>query len=145
MEYLIHSRSKMIKRYLELITPKMLTDLGLDRSNKCVVITVEKDVDELGLTVNFDLINGYVIAIRSTQSAKEIGMTLAHELVHVRQMATGLLKSLPRGSRSWAGKKYTASTPYYSRPWEIDAFSRQELLFRRAVCDEKELKRTLKA
>jgi hypothetical protein len=141
MEFLVNSRSKVIKEYLELITPRMLKELGLVSSRKCVVITLEKDCPDLGLTVNFDTIDGYVIVIRSNQSVKDIGVTLAHELVHVKQMAKGILKAVGRGSHTWKGKKYRASTPYYSRPWELDAFAKQEIVFRRAVCDAAELKK----
>ncbi len=145
MEYLIHTRNKMFKQYLEIITPKMLADLGLTSSRKCVVITLEKDCPDLGLTVSFDAIDGYVVVIRSNQSVKEIGVTLAHELVHVKQMAKGLLKSVGRGSHTWKGKKYRKSTPYYARPWELDAFAKQEIVFRRAVCEPHELRKVKKA
>lgn len=141
MEYLIQARSKRMKKYIEIILPKMLKDLKLDKSRKCLVITLEPDCSDLGCTVNFDAIQGYIVVLRSTQHISQIGLTLAHELVHVKQMARGILKTAPQGTHFWAGKKYKKSTPYYSRPWEIDAFSRQELVYRRAVCDEKELKK----
>jgi hypothetical protein len=62
-------------------------------------------------------------------------MTLAHELVHVKQMAKGILKSTKNGSQIWAGKKYSKRTKYLDRPWEIEAFSKQELILRRAFED----------
>lgn len=141
MEFLVNCRSKVIKEYLELITPRMIKHLGLDSSRKCVVITTEKDCTDLGLTVNFDSIDGYVVVIRSNQSVKDLGVTLAHEMVHVKQMAKGILKPVGRGSHTWKGKKYVKSTPYYSRPWELDAFAKQEILFRRAVSDDKDFKK----
>jgi hypothetical protein len=144
MEFLVHSRSKMIKEYLEIITPKMLKELGLTSSRKCVVIALEKDCPDLGLTVDFSTIDGYVVVIRSNQSVKDIGVTLAHELVHVKQMAKGILKPAGRGSHTWKGKKYVKSTPYYSRPWELDAFAKQEIVFRKAVCEPHELKKAKK-
>jgi hypothetical protein len=33
----------------------------------------------------------------------------------------------------WKGKRYSKKTKYLDMPWEIDAFSKQELLLRRAL------------
>jgi hypothetical protein len=57
---------------------------------------------------------------------------LAHELVHVRQLAKGVLKITPRG-RTWQGRFYSKKTPYLQQPWEIQAFAQQEIVFRRAI------------
>jgi hypothetical protein len=48
-------------------------------------------------------------------------------------MAKGKLKSTKRGAHLWAGKVFSKSTKYLERPWEVEAFSRQELIFRRAL------------
>ena len=135
MEYIIQSKSRKMKKYLEIILPNMLAQLGLTNSRKALVVILESDCTELGLTFAMDALDAYVISIKATQSIKEIGLTLAHELVHVRQMAKGFLKSVGYGAHTWAGKRYSKSTPYLSRPWEVDAFSRQEIIFRRAVSE----------
>ena len=135
MEYIIQSKSPKMKKYLEIILPKMLEELHLTYARKALVVTLEPDCSELGLTFAMDSLDAYVISIKSTQSIKEIGLTLAHELVHVRQMAKGILKTGSYGARTWAGKRYPAKTPYLSRPWELDAFARQEIIFRRAVSE----------
>ena len=136
MEFLVNIKSPKLKKYFELILPRMITELGLDKSQKVVVVTVEGDCPDLGLTVAMPAVGGFVIIIKAGQSIVELGRSLAHELVHVRQMAKGTLKAASRGAHTWAGKRYPASTPYYSRPWEVDAFSRQEIIFRRAVCEQ---------
>jgi hypothetical protein len=64
---------------------------------------------------------------------KEIGLTLAHEMVHVAQMAKGKLKTAKNGSAVWCGKQYSKRTKYLNMPWEVDAFSKQEIIFRRAI------------
>lgn len=133
MEYIVQSRSKKMKQYLEIILPLMLAQLGLTNARKALVVTLESDCKDLGLTVAMDSLDSSVIVIRSTQSIKQIGLTLAHELVHVRQMSKGILKTIEYGVHVWAGKRYPKSTPYLSRPWELDAFARQEIIFRRAV------------
>ena len=65
-----------------------------------------------------------------------MGITLAHEMVHVRQMAKGTLKSVAKGYSTWNGKLYNSKkTKYLDQPWEQDAFAKQELIFRRAIND----------
>jgi hypothetical protein len=59
--------------------------------------------------------------------------TLAHEMVHVRQLAKGMLKYLPNESKIWMGKRYTKKTKYLDQPWELDAFARQEIILRKAI------------
>jgi len=59
--------------------------------------------------------------------------TLAHEMVHVRQLAKGQLKYLPREAKLWMGRRYTSKTRYLDQPWEQDAFARQEIIVRRAI------------
>ena len=58
---------------------------------------------------------------------------LAHEMVHVRQLAKGIMKFAPNEVRYWKGKRYTKKTKYLDMPWELDAFSKQEILLRRAI------------
>lgn len=133
MEYIVQTSNKASKKYIEMILPTMLRHMKLDKLDKCLVISEEKDCEDMGMTVNFDMIKGYIIVMQSNMSPRDIGTTLAHELVHVKQLASGLLKQIGRGSHTWIGKKYVASTPYYSRPWEIAAFSKQELIFRQVL------------
>jgi len=72
--------------------------------------------------------------------------TLAHELVHVKQFATGQMsryivtKKTSSGRRLtgtlWEGKVYTNSKyedtdeGYYNSPWEIEAYGREVGLYR---------------
>ena len=109
----------------------MIEQLNLARSRKSVLILIRQDFDDAGLTtrVTDDL---FIVAVNSRQNMKDLGLTLAHELVHVKQMAKGQLRTVG-GKTMWAGKPYKPSTEYLQRPWEIQAFSRQELILRRAL------------
>jgi hypothetical protein len=130
MEFVVQSRSKKTKKWIEALVPSMISQLGLSRSRKTLLITVEK-CDGMGATYPLDPINSYVVTINPGK-LKDVGLTLAHEMVHVRQMAKGILKS-DKGSHVWKGKKYNKRTKYLDQPWEIDAFSKQELIFRKAI------------
>ena len=63
----------------------------------------------------------------------DMATTLAHEMVHVRQLAKGMMKFLPNNARMWMGKRYNKRVTYLNQPWELDAFSKQEILVRRAI------------
>jgi hypothetical protein len=130
MEYIVRARSTKVKKFLEAIMPLMLRQLSLTNSRKSVLITVEKCEGE-GATYPLDLIDSYVVVINPGK-LKDIGLTLAHEMVHVRQMAKGILKVVD-GKNYWKGKRYTKRTKYLDMPWEQDAFAKQEIIFRRSI------------
>ncbi len=131
MEYLIKTRSKKTKVFIDSIMPALIKQLGLGSSRKFVLIEICKLDGDNGLTVPLPGLDSYVIALKPSKW-QELGITLAHEMVHVKQMAKGTLK-VEGGNTWWRGKKYSKRTKYLDMPWEIDAFARQELLFRRAL------------
>ena len=134
MEFKIEAASHLRRKFLGAIMPSMIEQLGLLNSKKAVLVIVEdnKTSPNMGCTVNIDELDSYVISIKPA-SLKSIGLTLAHEMVHVRQLAKGMLKPMGKGVNIWRGKKYTKKTKYLNMPWELDAFSRQEIVFRRAI------------
>ena len=133
MEYLIETKSKRTKALFEIIVPRMLKELKLTRSRKTLLIKVCRDgIDgHEGSTVALDPIDSYVVLIKP-KNLKEMGITLAHEMVHVKQLAKGTLKSI-NGVNYWNGKRYRKNHKYLNQPWEIEAFSKQELLFRKTL------------
>jgi hypothetical protein len=132
MEYLVKG-SKRNKKFVEAILPSMISQLKLDSSRKALVIQIEDDgTDNMGSTIPIDALDSYIVVVKPHRKLKDIGFTLAHEMVHVRQMAKGILKPAKNGT-IWAGKKYSKKTKYLDQPWEQDAFARQEIIFRRAI------------
>ena len=134
MDYLVESRSKQKKQFIEAILPSMVEQLGLTKTKKSLLIRLEQDCEGMGYTVPVDILDSYVVIIKPTMSIKSIGITLAHEMVHVRQMAKGILK-IKNGVNYWCGKRYTKRTKYLDQPWEQDAFARQEIVFRKAITE----------
>ena len=134
MEYKVEG-SRRNKKFVEAILPSMISQLKLENCTKAVVIRIADECeDNHGITVDLSQLTGcYMVVIKPTRKLKDIGLTLAHEMVHVKQMAKGILKSTKNGTHIWAGKKYSKNTAYLSMPWEIEAFSRQELILRRAI------------
>ncbi len=122
------------RKFFNAILPNMIRHLGLTNSRKTLVVKVEHDEHtHLGYTVPIDPLDAYIVVVKPIRKLKDMGLTLAHEMVHVRQMAKGILKPVGNGVNIWAGKKYGKRTKYLDMPWEQDAFARTELLFRRAI------------
>lgn len=133
MEYKVDG-SVRNRKFVEALMPSIIQQLGLANSRKAVYIRIADECEgNLGLTVDLTaMTGGYVVIIKPQRNLKEIGLTLAHEMVHVKQMAKGTLKPAKNGVNFWVGKKYGKKTPYLSRPWEVEAFMKQELILRRA-------------
>ncbi len=133
MEYDIETKSQRTRDFFEYIVPKMIDELKLNRSRKALLIKVtNQDLDaQEGATYPLDIIDSYVVLIKP-RSIKDMGVTLAHEMIHVKQLAKGTLKQV-NGVNFWKGKRYRKNHKYLNLPWEIEAFSKQELLFRRVI------------
>lgn len=133
MKYFIETRSKRTRAFFEHIVPKMIKELKLTRSRKTLMIKItNQDLETMdGATAPLDVIDSYVVLIKP-KNIKDMGITLAHEMVHVKQLAKGTLKQV-NGVSYWKGKRYRKNHRYLDLPWEIEAYSKQELLFRRVI------------
>jgi hypothetical protein len=140
MEYLVEATNPNISKFLNGLMPSMVEQLGLTRSRRAVLIKVTDEIEDgmQGATLNIEIADCYLVLIKQPKrvtkaSLLDMGTTLAHEMVHVRQLAKGFMKFLPNQARIWMGKRYSKKTHYLDQPWELDAFSRQEILFRKAI------------
>lgn len=135
MKYHIKTRSKKTRAFIDAVLPSMIDQLGLTNSRKELFINMTRmgalDGND-GMTSYLNRFDCIVILLKPNSSPEKLGITLAHEMVHVKQLAKGKLKNV-RGFSYWNGKKYSNRTKYLDQPWEIEAFSKQELLFRRAI------------
>ena len=140
MEYLVEATNPNVSKFLYSLMPSMIEQLGLTRSRRAVLIKVTDEIEEgmQGATLNIEIADCYLVLIKQPKrvtkaSLLEMGTTLAHEMVHVRQLAKGQMKFLPNQARIWMGKRYNKRTHYLDQPWELDAFARQEIVFRKAI------------
>lgn len=131
MEYLVRTRSKRTKAFIESLMPSMIHQLGLENSRKFLLIDVCKLNGDNGITTPMPGLDSYVVALNPAKW-QSLGVTLAHEMVHVKQLAKGTLRA-EGGNKWWRGKKYSKRTKYLDMPWELDAFAQQEIIFRRAL------------
>lgn len=131
MEFYVEGTPKN-KAFVESLLPSMLAQLKLTKSKKFLHIILDPTIEELGSTVPLKGLDTYLVVLKPTRDLLALGATLAHELTHVSQFAKGTLQLTPKGKR-WKGKFYGRKTPYLDQPWEIQAFSKQEIVMRRAI------------
>lgn len=70
-----------------------------------------------------------VLVVDSRLSVDNLIESLAHEMVHVKQIVRGHLKQVTKRGRShflWLGKRYNVD--YFDTPWELEAYGRQAIL-----------------
>jgi hypothetical protein len=69
-----------------------------------------------------------IMFVDSKLDFERLILTLAHEMVHVKQYAKGQVKNITgrTQTRYWMGKKVRKS--YYDQPWELEAFSKERIL-----------------
>lgn len=72
----------------------------------------------------------FVIRLDSRVSRRRMLITLAHEMVHVKQYARA---ELYHGTRKpqfrWQGQWFKESTDYWDSPWEVEAYGKELGLF----------------
>ena len=133
MRFEVQASNEKTEKFLTAIMPSIIKQLKLEQSKKCVLISVSKECDESGVTVPLPGINGFMIGIKpNIRRPGEMARTLCHEMVHVAQLAKGILKPA-KGGEWWANKFYPKHTAYLDRPWERQAFAMQEMIMRRAI------------
>ena len=130
MEYLVEGSPKKAE-FVRAILPSMIQQLSLQNSRKSLLVRIANECEGMGMTVPLNGLDSYVVVVKPMK-LKDLGLTLAHEMVHVRQMSKGILQ-IVNGINYWRGKRYTKKTKYLEQPWELDAFARQEIIFRKAI------------
>jgi hypothetical protein len=130
MEYLVEGSPKKAE-FVRAILPSMIKQLGLRNSRKSLLVRIANECEGMGMTVPLNGLDSYVVVVKPMK-LKDLGLTLAHEMVHVRQMSKGILQ-IVNGINYWCSKRYTKKTKYLEQPWELDAFARQEIIFRKAI------------
>lgn len=67
----------------------------------------------------------FLIQIARNKSKRYMMMTLAHEIVHLKQYALG---ELDEDTNTWKGKRYNSKS-YWNTPWEIEAYGRERGMY----------------
>lgn len=118
-----------------------------------IELHLSKRFKEFGQVLNDDFITNrpqfFTIELKTGDVRDDPFMTLAHEMVHIKQFATGELtldfitENIQRLNLNklkvkpmWMGKYVTfrdCESDYWDSPWEIEAYGRQESLYSRFI------------
>lgn len=73
----------------------------------------------------------FIILVNKTLNKKTMLITLAHEMVHVKQYAKGELKDYLRNDTvRWKKKLFSLDeVDYWSSPWEVEAYTEDKILY----------------
>ena len=70
-------------------------------------------------------------------------IALAHEMVHLKQLATGELKDKKLKAkyiRVWRGEIYEDDISYWDHPWEFEAYGLQDSLVAKFLLEHNQFK-----
>lgn len=90
----------------------------------------------------------FIIEIFRARKKIHMFSALAHEMVHVKQMAKGEIKDKKLKFKSdtykyvtvWRGKTYANDLLYWDHPWEIEAYGLQESLVAKFLIEHDQFK-----
>ena len=137
MEIKVLSYSKRRAEIIKSVAEFYVKNLNLTKSKYKVFICTDPSLKKDG---NNGLCaktgdNEITVAVYSRLDNLKLLYTLAHEFVHVKQIARGqYTQKNVRGrvQHFWLGQR--VSKKYIDRPWEIEAFKNESLLVER-LCD----------
>lgn len=75
------------------------------------------------------------MSVQHRLSIRQLMLTIAHEMVHVKQLVTGkLVTEFVDGQNvnTWCGKDFS-DTEYAETPWELQAYAMQSPLVQKLV------------
>lgn len=133
MEIEILTHGKLFKQMLPVIAQFYAKRLNIDKSKYKVFICTDPSLKadgNNGLCAKTGK-REITIALYSRLSPVKLLYTLAHEMVHVKQMCRGHYKQSPMKygqgvHHYWLGKRVNAK--YIDRPWEREAFKLESIL-----------------
>ena len=103
---------------IEILLPKM--------GESVAEATITKFVTQPGERVEAD--EPMVEIATDKVAMDEVCLTIAHELIHAKQYASGVLEDM-----NWKGKCYRDTKYYTELPWEEEAFRKEEEVMRKAI------------
>lgn len=123
---------KLTRKELLIATKYYASQLMTERMCKSLTIFVKSDMNHWcdGSSVWIDSNHRpkeFSIILDSKMSKRRQLITLAHEMVHVKQHAIGELKSmLMKREERWQGRYIKENElHYFEKPWEIEAYGRE--------------------
>lgn len=128
MKIEIITKSKNRTHYFNLLAKFCCEELKILNSKFDLKIVFKKmNPEHSGSTINFE--KDIIVELNTNNSLAIQTSSLCHEMIHVQQIARGLLK-WEKSDILWRGQNL-AHLKYLNQPWEILALQRTELLERK--------------
>ena len=131
MNVVVDMRKGGRKEMIEGCITLFIRELKLEKSKSTLVVFSRKDFEKE--TSAAGMVYPYAHGLITMELDSRLGMdklihTIAHEMVHVKQIAKGQLTY--KGKKIfWKGKQYYPKRmSYYDHPWEIDAWRNEKVL-----------------
>jgi len=97
---------------------------------------LETKEGDLASCIDTDNLNTFEIKIDKSMSLRKKLLSVAHEMVHVKQFTRKELEHTTSVHKQvWKGKTWNTKKKYYDLPWEIEAYGRELGLFNRWIYD----------
>lgn len=121
-----------------LMSPQMIRHLSIK-------IILKENLDAGGYCQSDDdrKPRNFTIQIYKSRRKFTLLEILAHEMIHVKQMATGQLKDVSINRESvvlWCGVVYEHDVSYWDQPWEIEAYGLQNSLVAKYLTSQNQFK-----
>lgn len=133
MDITVYSSVPERREFINSCASFFIERLNLQKSKYSLLIMCKQGLrtksGPIGLAAKLSK-NEIVVIIDNKLSIEKFLLTLAHEMVHVKQIAKGQYTSdytrYGNIRQYWCGKKTKAK--YLDRPWEIEAYRRESIL-----------------
>lgn len=140
--------TKLLKMAAESFAKKLLSPQLIRNISVKVVI---KPQDKMGaggyceIAEDDDCVypRNFVIEIARTRKKIHMFTVLAHEMVHLKQMATGEMKDRyikHKYVTVWQGDRYEDDILYWDQPWEIEAYGLENGLVAKFLIEHNQFK-----
>jgi hypothetical protein len=130
MDITFNIRSKGTREFVGTVIKFFEQDLKLKNSTWQLDVYTKHNMSKADGTRGSVTVVGpknLIMILDSALDMERLVLTIAHEMVHVKQYAKGQLKSKHgRKTQYWMGKRVRKQ--YYDQPWELEAFSKERIL-----------------
>lgn len=145
---------KLIKKAVKWYASKLMSSRLVSKIELDLIFTenLQKETGCLAFCVWNDKNirpRSFEIEVDNKLNKKSLLRALAHEMVHVKQYATGQVRDLIRDNKTkWEGSTYklneNGSEDYWFSPWEVEAYGKETglyVMFNHSLREEKLAKR----
>ena len=132
MELAVESRSQARIDTFEGLCNFYARELKIDHMDFFLAVRSRKNLDAQACVAEI-LPRVLVMEVDTSLTGERLVTAVAHEMIHVKQIVRGQLKKQvsKRGKVTWYWLGKLCNKKYYNQPWEIEAYSRQNLLSNR--------------